>query len=212
MSIVRLALVTSVTCSPPSGPPVRFQISQESMVPKSNLAGLCARREGLGTVLQHPAEFGTGEIGRQRQADVRSENGPARPVSRPFHAHRFAGSRVLPDDGVMRPACRSRGPRATVVSRWLVMPTAAISPARAPASFDRSDDHILRSLARFPAGHARPSPAAESAGRAPAARSRRGRHGQKECSGCWWCPGRWQLLPAPNPSAFRCSNGGRILP
>ena len=33
MSCVRLALVTSVTWSPPSGPPVRFQTSQESMVP-----------------------------------------------------------------------------------------------------------------------------------------------------------------------------------
>jgi hypothetical protein len=34
MSIVRLAFVTSVTCAPPSTPPVRFQIAQVSMVPK----------------------------------------------------------------------------------------------------------------------------------------------------------------------------------
>ena len=33
--MVRLALVTSVTCTPPSGPPVRFQTSHESTVPKS---------------------------------------------------------------------------------------------------------------------------------------------------------------------------------
>src|SRR3712207_8970567 len=32
--IVRLALVTSVTCTPPSVPPVRFQISHESVLPK----------------------------------------------------------------------------------------------------------------------------------------------------------------------------------
>jgi len=35
ISMVRLALVTSVTCAPPSGPPVRFQISQVSMLPNS---------------------------------------------------------------------------------------------------------------------------------------------------------------------------------
>ena len=34
ISIVRLALVTSVTCTPPSRPPVRFQITHVSMVPK----------------------------------------------------------------------------------------------------------------------------------------------------------------------------------
>ncbi len=33
MSIVRLALVTSVMWRPPAVPPVRFQISQDSMVP-----------------------------------------------------------------------------------------------------------------------------------------------------------------------------------
>jgi hypothetical protein len=33
--MVRPALVTSVTCLPPSVPPVRFQISQESIVPKA---------------------------------------------------------------------------------------------------------------------------------------------------------------------------------
>ena len=34
MSIVRLALVGSVTCRPPSVPPVRFQVTQESVLPK----------------------------------------------------------------------------------------------------------------------------------------------------------------------------------
>ncbi len=32
--MVRDALVTSVTCTPPSTPPVMFQASQESIVPK----------------------------------------------------------------------------------------------------------------------------------------------------------------------------------
>ncbi len=35
ISIVRLALVASVMCRPPSVPPVRFQISQLSIVPNS---------------------------------------------------------------------------------------------------------------------------------------------------------------------------------
>ena len=35
ISIVRLAFVTSVMCSPPSVPPVRFQISQVSMLPNT---------------------------------------------------------------------------------------------------------------------------------------------------------------------------------
>lgn len=34
ISIVRLAFVTSVACSPPFAPPVKFQISQLSIVPK----------------------------------------------------------------------------------------------------------------------------------------------------------------------------------
>ena len=35
MSMVREALVTSVTCTPPFTPPVRFHTSQESVLPKS---------------------------------------------------------------------------------------------------------------------------------------------------------------------------------
>ncbi len=34
ISMVRLALVTSVTCTPPRGPPVRFHSTQVSAVPK----------------------------------------------------------------------------------------------------------------------------------------------------------------------------------
>ncbi len=33
--MVRLALVTSVTCSPPLVPPVRFQMTQVSVLPKT---------------------------------------------------------------------------------------------------------------------------------------------------------------------------------
>ena len=33
--MVRLAFVGSVTCEPPSGPPVRFQMTHESVLPKT---------------------------------------------------------------------------------------------------------------------------------------------------------------------------------
>ena len=36
MSRVRLAFVTSVACTPPSGPPVRFHSTQLSVVPKAS--------------------------------------------------------------------------------------------------------------------------------------------------------------------------------
>ena len=48
ISIVRLALVTSVTCVPPLMPPVRFQISQVSMVPNSAMPfSAAARTSGI---------------------------------------------------------------------------------------------------------------------------------------------------------------------
>lgn len=44
MSMVRLALVTSVMWRPPSGPPVRFHTSQLSIVPKQALPAAAASR------------------------------------------------------------------------------------------------------------------------------------------------------------------------
>jgi hypothetical protein len=57
ISIVREALVTSVTCRPPSGPPVRFQISQESMVPKA-ISPRSARALRPGTLSSSQAALG----------------------------------------------------------------------------------------------------------------------------------------------------------
>ena len=42
ISIVREALVTSVTCAPPLTPPLRFQINQLSIVPKAARPSLTA--------------------------------------------------------------------------------------------------------------------------------------------------------------------------
>jgi len=42
MSIVRLAFVTSVTWTPPCGPPVRFQMHHVSMLPNRRLPASAA--------------------------------------------------------------------------------------------------------------------------------------------------------------------------
>ena len=51
--MVRLALVTSVRCRPPSTPPVRFHSSQESMVPNSaSPESAAARRPSTSASIQ----------------------------------------------------------------------------------------------------------------------------------------------------------------
>lgn len=57
ISMVREALVTSVTWTPPSVPPVRFQISQESMVPKA-ISPRSARLRSPGTLSSSQAALG----------------------------------------------------------------------------------------------------------------------------------------------------------
>ncbi len=57
MSMVRLALVTSVTWMPPSGPPVRFQTSHVSMVPNST-SPVSARRRNESSCSSSQAIFG----------------------------------------------------------------------------------------------------------------------------------------------------------
>lgn len=57
ISMVRPALVTSVTCRPPSVPPVRFQISQESIVPNA-ISPRSARALRPGTLSSSQVAFG----------------------------------------------------------------------------------------------------------------------------------------------------------
>ena len=102
ISMVRLALVTSVTCTPPRGPPVRFHSSQVSVVP--NIASpRFGRRAHTVDVLQNPLQFAAGEIGRRRQARfVPDHVAAAVAVQRRRDA---VGAGVLPDDRVViRPA------------------------------------------------------------------------------------------------------------
>ena len=119
ISMVRLALVTSVTCRP-----VRFQISQVSMVPNST-SPASARARAPWRIVQQPADLRAGEIGRQRQAARGPGTGPGpprRPARAPGRSVRVSCQTMALCTGL--PVARSH---RTVVSRWLVMPTAARS-------------------------------------------------------------------------------------
>ena len=57
ISMVREALVTSVTCTPPSVPPVMFHTSQASVLPKSS-SPCSARSRAPSTFSRIQAIFG----------------------------------------------------------------------------------------------------------------------------------------------------------
>ena len=134
MSMVRLALVTSVTCSR-LRPPVRFQISQDSMVPKRASPRLGALRAGPARG-RAASELGGGEVGGQRQAGRRGDlrRGVGEVGDEP--AVRVSCQMIARASG--RPVCRSQ---RTVVSRWLAMPMAAMSSAVRPACAQRLGHH-----------------------------------------------------------------------
>ena len=129
MSMVRLAFVTSVTCTPPSGPPVRFQISQVSIVPNST-SPRSARSRSRGSwssiqVSRGPAKYGaSGSPHRSRK-----RSGPCSPASSCTRsAVRVSCQTSARATG--RPVARSH---TTVVSRWLAMPIATTCSGAAPA-------------------------------------------------------------------------------
>ena len=96
--MVRLALVTSVTCTPPWTPPVRFQSSQLSVVPKSASPRSAAARTPV-DVLQDPLDLAAGEVRRRRQPGlVPDDVAAAVAVERAGDA---VGAGVLPDDRVV---------------------------------------------------------------------------------------------------------------
>ena len=67
--MVRLALVTSVTCTPPRGPPVRFHSTHESAVPK--IASPCSASVAHPVdVLQNPLHLAAGEVRGRRQSGL----------------------------------------------------------------------------------------------------------------------------------------------
>ena len=128
--LVRLALVTSVTCRPPSAPPVRFHTSQVSIVPKHtsprSARSASPRTWPSSQRSRDPAKYvDTG-------APVRSTTRSPCPASRTCWTTSPArvSSHVM--TGVSgRPLRRSQTRHD---SRWLAMPRATTCPASAPMS------------------------------------------------------------------------------
>ena len=106
--MVRLALVTSVTCTPPSAPPVRFQISQVSMVPKMASPRSAAAAHAV-DVVQDPLDLAAGEVRGRRQAGALADD-VALAVAVEGRGD-AVGAGVLPDDRVVAAAGRCAGPR-----------------------------------------------------------------------------------------------------
>ena len=129
ISMVRLALVTSVTWTPPLTPPVRFHTSQVSIVPNST-SPVAARRRRSGDSRSSQVRRGavayvlSGSPHRSR----RVASSTRRASSGSSGATRVSCQVIARPCG--RPVCRSH---STAVSRWLAMPSATTSPAPMPA-------------------------------------------------------------------------------
>ncbi len=128
---VREALVTSVACT---RRPVSCQSSHVSTVPKRSLpASACARAPGVFSRIQR--SFVAEKYGSRRRPVFSATSGsrPSRLSCAQKSAVRRSCHTIALHTG--RPVSRSH---TRVVSRWLVMPTAAMSPeerlARAMAS------------------------------------------------------------------------------
>ena len=137
---MRLAFVTSVMWSPPSVPPVRFQITQVSMLPNSrspDSAFSCAPS----TLSSDPADLGTGEVRGERESDLLLEARLA-PVACE-NSSTSLSVRVSCHTSALCTGSPVFLSHTSVVSRWLVMPTPAMSSALAPASCIASVDHLL---------------------------------------------------------------------
>ncbi len=127
--MVRLALVTSVTCLPPLGPPVRFQMHQVSMFPKSTspFSALARAPSTLSRIhlILGPEKYVA--IGRPVLARKRSWP-PSADSALQIWSVRVSCQTMALWTGL--PVAFSQ---TTVVSRWLVMPIAARSLAWMPA-------------------------------------------------------------------------------
>ena len=131
MSIVRDALLTSVTCC---RPPVSFQTSQESTVP--------AASRPAAAFFRAPGTWSRS----QRSLDPEKYGSRTRPVFRRM-TRSWPATRSRCIAAAVRRSCQtiarctgrpvSRSQRTTV-SRWFVIPIAATSPGRRPAAFNAS--------------------------------------------------------------------------
>jgi len=129
-SIVRLALVTSVTCRPP----VRFQISQVSIVPNSTSPRSArSRRPGMWLRIQFsrgPEKYVAS--GSPLRCCTSSAPGVPSSVLTSVSVRVSCHTTARP---IGTPVCRSH---STVVSRWLAMPRAATSSVLIPARLSAS--------------------------------------------------------------------------
>ena len=161
------------------------------MVPKAS-SPRSARARAPGHVVEQPARAWCRRNRVEQQAGLAPEQSARGPRARSASQSR-RGAPVLPDDGVVRPARRSRGPTRTVVSRWLVMPMAAMSRARrrrprrsASRATPSCDAQISSASCSTQPGcgkDLRGIPAA------PMADDRAAR-GRTRWRASWWCPGR----------------------
>ena len=178
--MVRLALVTSVTCRP-----VSCQINQVSMVP-NRTSPASARRAGPG-VVEQPAQLRPGEVGGQRQAAVVAQAVvvPLRASSRTSRSVRVSCQTMALCDRLAGRASHSR-----VVSRWLVMPIAAMSARRARRGPEPRGRPPARG-ARSPSRRAPPSRAGKELPMLRLVdRHDRCRGNRRRCTATTWCPGR----------------------
>ena len=116
-------------------PPVSCQISQVSTVPKSELAASRRRSRAPGVRVEQPLELGAGEVGVEEQAGALGDHRPRgrrRASSAQSAAVRRSCQTMARPSG--SPVARSQ---TSVVSRWLVMPIAAIAAGREAGPLDR---------------------------------------------------------------------------
>src|SRR3954466_12827676 len=126
ISSVRDALVGSVTCTPPSGPPVMFHSSQVSMLPNSR-SPASARCRAPSTLSRIQRVLGPEKYvasGRPVLALYRSCPPPSASSSAQILSVRVSCQTTALYTGL--PVLRSQ---TTAVSRWFVMPTATMSEA-----------------------------------------------------------------------------------
>ena len=150
-SMVRLALVRSVTCTLP---PVSFHTSQLSTVPNRISTRLCALPCAR-HIVQNPLDFGCGKVGIRHKAGILFDILCHARLAEQL-IHQRCSAAALPHNGVIngRPVAFSH---KIVVSRWLVMPMAAISCASTPLWATTSFitpywlDHISMGLVLHPA-------------------------------------------------------------
>ena len=157
-------------------------------VPEDDVPALGALADA-GDVVDDPLDLRAGEVGRERQADLLAGTGPGRRRGR---ARRRCDRCACPATrSRCAPACPVLRFQTTVVSRWLVMPTAARSDGGQAALLEGALHHLLRALPDLrrrvldPAGlredllvlllidRDRPCP-----------------RGRTPCSGCWSSPDR----------------------